>query len=136
MFTLRERFIFAITKLSRIRVSNSGLPLANTEKSSKDIGCPVSLLCDKMLDKEVEREVSLPVWAEMPMYSQILVCKFRVVSLKYNAEQRWHEWHRVGTNQRCCYGLTIWLTFCQYIFITPWENMARKFHCLIETAFL
>ena len=61
MFTLRERFIFAITKLSRIRVSNSGLPLANTEKSSKDIGCPVSLLCDKMLDKEVEREVSLPV---------------------------------------------------------------------------
>ena len=126
MFTLRERFIFVISKLSWIRVSSSGLPLAKTEKSWKDIGCPVSLLCAKMLDKEVEREVSLPEWAEMLMCSQILVCKFRVVSLKYNAEQRWHKWHRVGTNQQRCYWLTTWLTFCQYIFISPWENMARK----------
>ena len=27
----------------------------------------------------------------MPMCSQILVCKFQVVSPRYNAEQRWHE---------------------------------------------
>ena len=52
MFTLREGFIFAISKLSRIRVSNSERPLAKTEKSLKEIGCPVSFLCAKMLDKE------------------------------------------------------------------------------------
>ena len=52
LFTLREEFIFAINKLSRIRVSNSERPVAKTEKSSKEIGCPVSLLCAKMLDKE------------------------------------------------------------------------------------
>ena len=52
IFTLRERFIFAINKLSRMRESNSERPLAKTEKSSKEIGCPVSLLCAKMLDKE------------------------------------------------------------------------------------
>ena len=52
IFTLREGFIFAINKLSRTRVSNSERPLAKTEKSSKEIGCPVSLLCAKMLDKE------------------------------------------------------------------------------------
>ena len=52
MFTLREGFIFAINKLSRIRVSNSERPLAKTEKSSKEIRCPVSLLCAKTLDKE------------------------------------------------------------------------------------
>ena len=60
MFTLRAGFIFEFHKLSRIKVSNSEQPLAKTEKSSKDIGCPVSLLCVKMLDKKVEWEVSLP----------------------------------------------------------------------------
>ena len=38
IFTLREGVIFAINKLSRMRVSNSEQPLAKTEKSSKDIG--------------------------------------------------------------------------------------------------
>ena len=47
-----EGFIFVINKLSRIRVSNSEWPLAKTEKSLKEIACPVSLLCAKMLDKE------------------------------------------------------------------------------------
>ena len=54
MFTLREGFIFAINKLSRIKVSNSEQPLAKTGKSRKDIGFSVFLLCVKMLDKEVE----------------------------------------------------------------------------------
>ena len=44
----------------------------------------------KTLDQEMEWEISLPVWAEMPMCLQILVCKFRVVSPRYNAEQSWH----------------------------------------------
>ena len=44
MFKLREGFIFAINKLSRIRASNSERPLAKIEKSSKETGCPVSLL--------------------------------------------------------------------------------------------
>ena len=63
--------------------------MSNPERP-KEIGCPVSLLCAKMLDKEEGWEISFPVYAEMPMCSQILVCKFRVVSPKYNAEQRWH----------------------------------------------
>ena len=52
MFTLREGLIFTINKLSQITLSNSEWPLAKTEKSSKEIGCPVSLLCAKMLQKE------------------------------------------------------------------------------------
>ena len=67
IFMLREGLIFVINRLSQMRVSNSEWPLAKTEKSSKEIGCPVSLLCAKMLDKEEGLEISFPVYAEMPI---------------------------------------------------------------------
>ena len=45
MFLFKEGFSLEINKLSRIRTSNCEVPLAETEKSSYEMGCHLCLLC-------------------------------------------------------------------------------------------
>ena len=53
MFLFKEGFSLEINKLSRIRTSNFEVPLAKTEKSSYEVGCPVCLLCMSTLERLV-----------------------------------------------------------------------------------
>ena len=53
MFLSKEGFSLEINKLLRIRTRRCEVPLAKTEKSSKEMGCPVWLLCMSTLKRLV-----------------------------------------------------------------------------------
>ena len=58
--------------------------------------------------------------------------------LEFNSEELSFriQWKTLWPNRWCRHGFTAPHTFCQYISITPWENMARKLSHWFQTAFL
>ena len=91
MFSLREGLNLEMSKLSRIRSSKLEEEWQDEimEKSLGEIVWWVWWMWAWMLEREVVVSF-LPVKGEIPMCSEIRVCKWRRVWPKYNAPQHWH----------------------------------------------